>query len=517
MRHRPSRRLAAALAVLVAAVAAPLVGAGPAAAANAPLVTQNGIAIKISDTAVTDGLLATMEADLQALVDQYLDDGGSNFGPLSQVAGFQGLDVAGDVELTFDALAPAPAHPSGGLTLVADIPDIDLTYTMEQWWHAPCTITVEPDPPATMTSKARVNPAMLPANPLLPLQASTGVWSATTPTETPTGVCWIYQSGGTNAFDWTGFTDRADPSSPASLIEDEVDTLLQGLVDDMWWGNTFPTVASLDPVFGLTFNQVRTDTHGFIVTANVNATGGLTLPGLGGPYNVSTAVDAGVSTNINTLMASTTLGSDPSDIIVSVHPNVTNQYLHALNQALGGDLGTTAISAGIELPLLNLADRPLYDNTQWSMHLDAQAAPEAHAVAGSGLPVLQLPQVTLTFLNPTLDPVDPRVATFSGAVSAVDLASLGTTAPVVPAYEVSAATWTATLTQADAQAAARVPPATATALEPWMREAVDAFLSSVPAYVTMDLQGLYGHPTTRYTTGLSYSGDQRYTETFDVA
>ncbi|HMJ76705.1 MAG TPA: hypothetical protein VK507_12075, partial [Iamia sp.] len=284
------------------------------------------------------------------------------------------------------------------------------------------------------------------------------------------------------------------------------------VVDQMWTDNVLPLMDSLGTLagFGLTFNQVRTDTNGFVVTGTIDASAGVTVAG-SGPYPVSSAVASGVTSNINTLLAQQSLGGVPSDIIVSLHPNVTNQYLTAVHDHVNGSYGTTPTSSAIATALVDPALGACYTPGGWTTRLEAQAP--AHLSSTAGAPEMQLPQATVQFRNAGCNPFNPQVATYTGSLDDIAVTSTGT--PLGPNGSASTAAWTATLTQAAPAAAALVPPATTATLLPWARDALATFVGSVPGHVDLMPGGFPGQTVTHCSCA-GYSGDQRITETFHI-
>ena len=520
--HRPSRSrrrpALAVLAVLVAAVTAPLVGAGPAAASPAPLLTADGVGIRLDETALTE-ILEDVENELQVLVDPILWDGAFNdYSGLTSSPAFVNLFATGDVELTLDFLLPTPGAPDGALALDADIVNMELEYRLDAWWHTECGVWVVPDPPTTVTADATVDPSLLPGTPFA-VTSGAPTWSANPPTESTSGVCWTYIPS--SSFDWTSFTDTANPASAASLLQDEVDLALSDLLDEIWTNNVAAVFDSLanQTGLGVTVNQLHTDDNGLIVTADTEASGGITIPAIGGPYNVAAAEDAGVTTNINTLLANRTTIVGPSDVIVSVHPNVTNQYLEAFTTAVSGDLGSSAVNGtAIENVLLNPPARPAYANNGWTARLRVTTSPASYPTGAGGRPQVTLPTMSLAFHNTSYVGGILPVATFSGSMGAIDgITLLDPAASLwVPGHSATNATLGVTRTQANPDAAA-VPPQSSGAIRPYARNAFAAFSANVfIPYIGVPIT-MRNHPVALCTTCPRYTGDQRYTETYHVS
>ncbi|HYI60992.1 MAG TPA: hypothetical protein VEW93_04220 [Acidimicrobiales bacterium] len=513
--HRRSRRAVAVVVGLVAAVGLTVAGPGaPAGATTAPLVTADGIGLRIDETAVTGQVLDDLVAAADTAVADRLQDGAAAAASFFLSTPPDGVRVDYESDITFDMVPPSVALPDGGMTLTTEITDLVVEYYVYgQWWQPECWIWVTADPAtATVETTVEADPGT-PAAPL-PLAPSSSSWSTNWPNESVSS--WICNAHIANYFDWDAFTDLNDPASPASLIEDDMEGLLAGLADDMWVDTIAPVLDSLDTLggFDLDLGQLRFEDHGLIATGDVDATAGVAI-GASGPYPVGSTVDAGVSTNVNSLLAQRAVSGTDSDVIVSLHPNVANQFLTALTDHLNGGFGTTTTSNAIAATLVDPTLGACYDPGDWTVRLTAQAPPLLLPTGTGGRPELQLPQMSLGVRNSGCNPGDPRVATFSGAVT--DIAAPVTGTPLQPTYDGSAAGWSATRTFADAATAARVPPATDADLVPWMRSALSTFFTLlVPDLADLDVGGLGGHSATHCTACGRYGGDQRVTETFHL-
>jgi hypothetical protein len=508
-------RLLTALVVAASVVAVPLSTATPAGAAAAPLLTDKGIGVRIDETAVADAY-ADIEADVLPLVEATLDAG------VLDHAGFippmvpDWADATFDLDLALDFTAPATGAPNGGLTLSLTVDDLFMrTYRYGEWWQPECHYYVEDF--GTLTMDATVHPD--PSSPPVTIGSGGEDWSAATPvTSVAPGysfICYSYLTNG--EFDWAGYSDMADPASPAGLVQDLLQTTLVGLADQMWDDNVWPVMSSLTTLagFDVDIDELRADDHGLVAIADVDATAGVTVAGWG-PYPVGSAVDAGVTSNVATLLAQRSLGGVDSDIIVSLHPNVTNQYLTALHDRLNGAFGTTAISSSIAAALVDPTLGTCYNPTGWTTRLEAQAPPHLTPSGAGGAPEMQLPQTTVQFRNAGCNPSDPRVATFTGSLDDIAVTTTGT--PLGPRGAAATASWAATRTQADAATAARVPPATAATLLSWAQGALATFLTNhVPGHVDLTVAGFTGHAATHCDTCGRYSGDDRITETFHIS
>jgi hypothetical protein len=461
-------------------------------------------------------VVAEIEATLLPLVDAALDEGIATYMPVDDP---DWVDATFDLDLALDFTAPGVGAPNGGLTLTTTITDLRLElYRYGFWWQPECLFRV--DVPETLAMDTTLLPSAgwLPASPVAPGPA-TEDWSlATADTEVAPGYSWLCNNYLVNGgLDWAGYSDVYDPSSPAGVVQELLVTGLGGLVDQVWDDNVWPVIGSLATLAGFDVDvaQLRADDDGLVVTADVDATAGVTVAGWG-PYPVGSAVDAGVTSNVDVLLARRDLGGVPSDIIVTLHPNVTNQYLTAVHDRRNGDLGTTAVGSAVATALVDPVLGTCYLPGGWSTRLEAQAPPHLTPTGPFGAPEMQLPQTTVQLRNAGCLPADPRVATFTGSLDDVAVTTVGT--PLGPRGAAATAAWTATRTQADAATAARVPPATAATLLPWAQGALATFLAlHVPGHVDLTVAGFPGHGATHCDTCARYPSDQRITETFHVS
>lgn len=507
---RPGRRRTAlaGLAFGLVAVIVPIVGPSPAGAAPAALLTEDGIGIRVDETAILGDALELIETEMQPFVDQMIYDGAVDGAPLE---GYHALYTSSNLELTADFLPPSSARPSGGFAVHADIQDIDIEYRRDAWWHSDCGVYINPDD-ATVDVRSTVDPGRLPATPLA-LEPIEATWDDD-PAVSTDGACWTYLIDDFFAGWWDAFSGD-HPESTASRIERELNGQAQELLDDLWADNVTPVLDSLDS-FGVSISQLRTDDHGLIVTADVDAIGGLTIPGIGGPFDVSGAEDSGVSSDINALLANRISANGASEVIVSIHPNVVNQFMFALNTQLNGNYGVTPVPASIEEVLLPPADRAAYSDTGWTVALQVQQAPYTQPTGGGGAPQLGLPQLTMKFYNPSYSPFLP-VAAFSGSMGAIDLItevrSGGT--DWGPGYSTDNAMLSVTRTQANPAAAQWTQ--NSSDVLPYARASFDSFNDNLfVQYVSLAPLDLYGLSVELCTTCGRYAGDQRYTETFKV-
>ncbi|HEX7133421.1 MAG TPA: hypothetical protein VF228_12650 [Iamia sp.] len=480
-------------------------GANPAAAANAPLNTTDGVGIRIDENAILGPALELIENEIQPFANQMIYNGALANSPAGTP---KWLAVSSNVELGFDFVnAGVTGYPQGGLKVHADILNINIEYRKDPIWpFADCSIYVRPDT-ATIDASAKINSALLPNAPLQ-LNPITATWDDD-PSVTSTGVCWTYLID--DFFD-TLFTSGGT-TSIADTIEAELNGQAQDLINDLWAEHVLPIVNTLNE-FGITFNQIRTDDHGLIVTANLNATNGLTLPGFG-TFNVTDTPDSGITSNVNTLLA------NRGEVIATIHPNVAAQVLNAVHQSLGGSYGSLNLSAAtIESILLNSGNWAAYDDTLWYSMFTVQLPPKVTATGTAGAPLITLPQFKLEFFNLGWDFAVP-VATYTGSMSGIKLITDDRVAPDPlgwgPAINVATATVSMTRTQANVHSAAKAA-ATNAQLAPYARDVMVTFNQGIFVNIlTLAPITIGGLNVALCTTCPRYTGDQRYTETFNVA
>lgn len=513
--HRGSprrRRWLLALTVSVAAIAAPITAPSPASAAPAPLITEDGVGIRVDETALTGPALDAIENALQPFVDNMIYQGGIDGAPISS---YMWMDVDSNVELSLDFLAPSGGRPYGGLSVFASIQDIELEYRADPWWpFSDCSIYVRPDD-ASITATASVDPTELPAAPLDldPIQAT---WDDD-PTVDYTGVCWYYLIDDLFSGWWDDLVGN-DPESTASKIEAQLNGEAQELIDGLWEDHVVPVVDSLQE-FGLDWGQIRTDTNGLIVTADLDATGGLQLPGLPITLPVNGAEDSGATSNVNTLLQTRPVGG--GDIIVSVHPNVANQFLYATNLLTGGTLGFPGVPLAnvpaLETALLPAGARASYPDNSWFVHFQALTAPVVTPTGPGGAPLLSFNSAIVEFTNSGFSATP--VSTFTGSLTGVKLKTgfRAGTQDWGPYLDASSATLNVTRTQADANAAMHPAPSSSTIL-PYAKLAFNVFADIfIEGMLTLGPISIGDIDVTLCTACGRYSGDQRYTETLTVS
>lgn len=164
--RRPQVRRAWLAALMTAALTAVLVPvtASPAAAAPAPLVTEDGIGVRLDETALTGPALAEIETALQPFVDQMIYDGATD-----DDAPFQSnlwVEATSDLNLSLDFLPPDGSRPNGGLAVHADITNIEIEWRMNGFWGSgQCSIWARPDV-GTVDITAAVDKDRLPLTPI---------------------------------------------------------------------------------------------------------------------------------------------------------------------------------------------------------------------------------------------------------------------------------------------------------------------------------------------------------------
>ena len=501
-RRRWRRTALATAGVSLIAAVAPMIGANPAAAVNAPLITTDGVGIRVDEKAILGPALELIENEIQPFANQMIYNGALANSPAGTP---KSLTVTSNVELGFDFVnAGVTGYPQGGLKVHADILGIEIRYVKDPVWpFADCSIYVRPDT-ATIDASAKVNATLLPNAPIQ-LNPITAYWDDD-PSVTSTGVCWTYLID--DFFD-SIFTSGGT-TSIADTIEAELNGQAQDLINDLWSDHVTPVINTLNE-FGITFNQLRTDDHGLIVTANLNATNGLSIPGGGGPFNVTNTQDAGVTASINTLLAQTT-----REVIVTIHPNVASQFLNALNQRLTSEWGFYGLSSTIETVLLPATLRPLYDDAEWYLRLTAPTAPRVTPTGTGGAPKVTLPSIGLEIWNVARDDTGP-ISTFTGTLSDLLLVTqtTGTTwGPRIISTSATLSNLVRTQTNGEAllPTAAQLQPFARTA---WTLGATDLFVGFV-SLPPLTIGGL-AVSLCSITSCPRFTGDQRYTEYFNIA
>ena len=502
-RRRWRRTALATAGVSLIAAVAPMISASPAAAVNAPLTTTDGIGIRLDENAIFGPALELIEDELQPFVNTKIYQGALNNSVMDNPDWVTGTAT---IELSFDFVnAGVTGYPSGGLKVHGDLTNILMRfYRYGAWWQPQCLIHVVPDN-GYIDASAKVNSALLPSAPLQ-LNPITAYWD-TTPTATVASgystLCYGYLIDEW----WDGLWGTG--ADVATQLEDELNAQAQDLVNDLWTDNVTPVVNSLNE-FGITFNQIRTDDEGLIVTANLAVpTTGLVIPGSTTGFNVTNTPDAGVTSNINTLLAQNT-----REVIATIHPNVASQFLNALNQRLTTEWGFYSLSSTIKTVLIPTTLWGLYDDNEWYLRFTAPTAPNVTPTGTGGAPEVNLPSIQMEIWNVVRDENGP-IATFTGNMYDLNLVTqtTGTTwGPRIISTNAILAGVTRTQTNGEA-----LNP-TATQLQPfartaWTLGATDLFTG----FVNLPALTIGGLAITLCTTCTRFTGDQRYTEYFNVA
>jgi hypothetical protein len=413
-----------------------------------------------------------------------------------------------NLELSFDFKnAGTPGFTNGGLSVHADLQDIRMQfYRYGEWWQPECLIEVNPAD-ATIDVSAYVDTSKLPAAPLT-LNPVDATWDED-PDITIVEGNWLCNGYLIDEW-WEGLWGTG--TDIAEGIENDMDAEAQGLIDSLWAEHVTPIVNSLTE-FGLSFNQIRTDDHGLIVTANVDASAGITIPGDTVARNVTNAQDSGVTSNVNTLLA-----NRASDAIVTIHPNVANQFLFAMRTALGAGWGSTSVSDSIEDVLLNPAVHGNYADNGWTVSLTmvgANTAPYATPSGAGGAPQVRMDDVAILVRN-TSTGTSP-VATFRGSASGINLKTLvrSGTSEWGPGFDPSSMAVSLTRTQGNADVVAFN--ASPSVMLPYAKDVVNYYDGNIlQRYVTLAPISIGGLNVNLCTACGRYSGDQRYTETFTI-
>jgi hypothetical protein len=399
--YRWLRGVAAAGTLLVTGLV-PLIGSSPAGATNAPLQTTDGLGVRVDEDVVVGPLLEATETELQPLVDQALHDAAEALVPPNLVTW---IDVTSNVELSVDFVdAGTSGFPDGGVKAEAAIDKLEIHYLFDNlWWWPTCDLWVIPDA-TTARATAVIDRDPLPDSPL-PFGVAGGDWDSDPD---------IFTTGSCSPYLGYGYDDLFE-NGVADVIEADVTARVQDAFDDVWTDHVIPVLDGLTGGFGIGFGQVRTDDHGLVVTGDVDASAGLTIPGFpSGPWSVANAADAGVTSDVDVLLAERVDGA-----IVTIHPNVANQLLYALTRSTSGLLtGATPVSAAIEDLLLKAAVHGNYDDGGWTVALSAvgsTTAPSAHPTGPDGAPELRFDPIDLTVWNTSHTP--GPVAIFRGSIT----------------------------------------------------------------------------------------------------
>lgn len=394
--------------VFAFALAATSFYASPASAQSAPLVTADGVAIRLDENAINGAALQAIQDELQPFVNDRIYEGAWENSVMDNPDWVEG---SADLDLSFEFIdAGTPGYPEGGLKVRGDLNDIMMRfYRYGAWWQPECQFRVNPDD-GWIEATAKIDTSNLPGNPIT-VNPVTAYWDndPTVTREKGNVLCQIYLLDEWWNQLWGNTTDVA------AQLEAEMNDVAQDLIDDMWTDYVTPVVDSLDG-FGITWGQVRTDAHGLIVTADVDASNGIPIPGApGGPYDVTDAEDSGATSDVNALLAQRSDG-----LTVSVHPNVVNQFLHALTTAVSGQFGEPTVPASIEDVLLDPSVHDDYDDDGWSVSLSVESgAPYAQPVGVDGAPMVRMDEITVIVRNSDFGAIP--IAVFQGSAANIAL------------------------------------------------------------------------------------------------
>ncbi|HMJ76098.1 MAG TPA: hypothetical protein VK507_09000, partial [Iamia sp.] len=284
--------------------------------------------------------------------------------------------------------------------------------------------------------------------------------------------------------------------------------------NDLWADHVAPVINSLNE-FGITFSQVKTDDHGLIVKATMNASAGITVPGFPGAKNVTSTEDAGVTSNVDNLLAAR------SEITVTIHPNIVNQFMNALNQGLNGNFAAPPVpGAAVETYLLPPASRGLYSDAAWSVTHSVGVPYYTKPTGTGGRPQVQMPQSNFAFFNADYVFGLVPVAVFNGQVNTANLSTEVRASGKFGPYVASSA---ATLSGMTFDSASSDPDVVTwnpnpTGVLPYAKLSIDnfsdIFLTDFVNVAPISVGGLAVNLCGGCTR---FSGDQRYTEYFNVA
>jgi hypothetical protein len=505
-RRRWRRTALATAGVSLIAAVAPMISASPAGAVTAPLATTDGVGIRLDENAIVGPALELIEDELQPFVNTKIQQGAAANSVMDDPDWVTGTAT---VELSFDFITPnTTTYPQGGLSVHAALSNILMRfYRYGEWWQPSCLIHVVPDP-GYIDASAKVNTALLPAAPLQ-LNPITAYWDETPTATIAPGYSWACNGYLIDEW-WDGLWGNS--SNVADQLENELNAQAQDLVNDLWADHVVPVINSLT-AYGITVNQVRTDTYGLIVTANTDASAGLTIPGdPAPPRTVANAQDSGATSNVNTLLA-----TRATDVIVTIHPNVANQFLMALRSMLAGQFGGPTVSSSIETVLLDPSVRGNYADGGWTVSLSTPLttnAPYLFTTGGGAAPKVKIDNIRLTVRNTTTGTA--AVATFEGPAANILLDTEIRTGGVWgPAYDPTSMTATLTRTQGNADVIAFN--GAASGMLPYAKEGVVYFNEAIfQQYAALAPVTISTLSVTLCTTCAQYSGDERYTETFLV-
>lgn len=397
--------------------------AAQAQSSTAPLVTEDGIGVRIDRTAIDGPVLDLLEAELDAFAnDQVALIATGDDAPFQSHRWFESN---ADLDLSFDVIPPGGALPDGGFEIHADIRDVEIHWRMNGFWlTGQCSIWARPDD-GTVTITAKIDQSKLPGASPLVLHDVSATWDDDPDLDYDwncAGHIWL--QGFLNW--WDDIWDSSDPESTAAMIEREVQEQAEALVDGLWADYVAPVLDTAAD-FGAEVSDVYTDAHGLIITADTDASGaddeGITIPGLGGPYDVTNTRDSGADSDVHALLANRTVSGQDSHVIVSIHPNVVNQFMNAMHQFQNGSYGAPAMPASIKEVLLHPDDHGLFNDVGWFARMTSTAPPHTEPTGTGGAPQLQIPGLSFVVSHSSVlpPPFGQPIATFEGTMSGIDL------------------------------------------------------------------------------------------------
>lgn len=506
-RSRLRRRRLGALVVL-AILACGLVPSSPAAAVPAPLVTEDAVGIRVDETLFIPELVAAAEAALEPTVVDLLTSLAEEHSPVPAPSQIQ---VEAGVDLAVDFYAARDGAPFGGIALDLALEDIGVTYVVDPPWpFRDCRIEIRPDD-GQIAVDTDLDIARLPESPLA-LDGVDAAWDEH-PSVHTTGLCFLYLLDDLLQSLWAHLTG-AGPAPIAEAIETRAAETLTEAIATTWEEQVAPILEPLAQYPNFSWGQLYADDHGVIVTLDADGNGGLILPGSPFILPVVGAEDAGSVVDVDDLLGRRPLGG--GDLVVTVDPNIANQFIFAFTLLIGGNLGSPAI-----LPLLGPVIEDLllppdrhdnYSDTGWFVRLRSTTPIRVQGQPGEQ-PMGSLPFITAEFRNGS-----QLVSTFTGSITGMRLDTgirdfVGNWGPVLLTEP---AQFTATRTFANADAALR-PAADDMEIYPFVQRALadftDFLLETLLTFgplrfgpVALDLCDSCGR----------YPDDDRYTETFII-
>jgi hypothetical protein len=492
---------------LALATIASAFGATPAGAAAAPLTTTDGIGIRVDENAIVGPALEAIETALQPFVNTKISQGAVANSVMDDP---DWADGSANLELSIDFInAGTVGYPQGGIKVRGDLLDIRMRfYRYGAWWQPECLIYVEPDD-GYIDASAKIDTTKLPNAPITvnPINA---VWDNSPSAGPAPGYSWTCNGYLIDEW-WDGLWGNG--TDVAAQLEAELNGEAQDLINSLWTDHVAPVINSLNE-FGITFSQVKTDNNGLVVKANVNATNGITIPNLGGPFNVSTAEDAGVTSNVDNLLAAR------SEVTATIHPNVVNQFMSALNQAFFNNFASPPVNGpAVESYLLPLAARSAYDDNGWSVSLTTSNGFFTKPTGAGGRPQVQMPQTNFAFYNTDYVFGVIPIAVFNADVNTSNLNTevrpSGKFGPYISSTNTTIANGTLDTIQSLPDVVTHNP--SPSGLLTHAKAAIDLYSDNfLTDFVSLAPISVGGVSVTLCSACTRFSGDQRYTEYFNV-